>query len=114
MQKELEEDLVEAVRQATAQMARDLRSARQARRLTQFDMAYRSGMSRATYKRLEAGDPAVALGFWLRAWQQMGLVEQWTDALSPHRDEEGERRRRIAASGSRVRPVSRREEDWDY
>lgn len=108
-----DELVVEEARQAAAKMGQDLRSARQARSLIQETVAYRAGMSLATYKRMEAGDPAVGMGLWLRAWQQFGLLEQLVEATSPHQDVFGEQLRRVKSS-IRVRRLSRRKEDWDY
>lgn len=110
---DLADTLSDAVRQAADRMGRDLRSARQARRWTQADVARRAGMSLATYKRLEAGEPGVTLGLWLQAWALMGLLAQLADATAPHRDAHGERLRRFQCD-LRVRPRSRRQEDWDY
>lgn len=105
--------LTEPVRQEVVKMGQDLRSARQARRWTQVDMALRARMSLATYKRLEAGEPGVTLGLWLQAWAQIGLLDQLAESLRPHRDARGERLRR-AQCDIRVRPPSRRQADWDY
>lgn len=111
--KEQEEAHAEAVRQAVAKMGRDLRSARLARRWQQTELAWRAGVSRATYKRMEAGDAAVALGRWLQVWQRMGLLGQLADATSPHRDVIGERLRRIQEP-KRIRPSRARDAEWDY
>jgi transcriptional regulator with XRE-family HTH domain len=105
--------LTEPVRQTVTKMGQDLRSARQARRWTQADVARRAGMALATYKRMESGEPGVTLGLWLQAWEKMGMLDQLAEATRPHRDAHGERLRRFQ-SGIRVRPVSRRREDWDY
>lgn len=113
MRQGIGESEAEAVRQAAEKMGQDLRSARQARRWTQADAAWCAGMSLATYKRMEAGDVAVAMGFWLQAWLKIGLLEQLADATSPHRDAYGERMRRIRVN-DRVRRAPTREQDWDY
>lgn len=107
-----EEAHAEAVRQAAEKMGQDLRSARLARRWSQTELARYAGVSRATFKRMEAGDPTVALGRWLRAWQQMGLLPLLTDATSPHRDEKGERLRRFHEP-RRVRRSRARDAEWD-
>lgn len=108
----IDESSAEQVRLAAEKMGQDLRAARLARHCPQWDAAMRSGMSLSTYKRLEAGDTSVALRLWLQAWVKVGLLEQLADATSPHRDAEGERRRRIWAN-VRVRRTPRREEEWD-
>lgn len=108
----IDEITVEQVWSSSAKLGQDLRAARQARRWPQRDTAKRAGMSLATYKRLEAGDAAVGLRFWLQAWGTMGLLAQMVDGSSPHRDETGERSRRRWAN-VRVRRVPRREEEWD-
>lgn len=112
MQPFIEEVTEEQVLAASAKLGQDLRAARQARRWPQRDTAHRAGMSLATYKRLEAGDAAVGLRFWLQAWGTMGLLAQMADGSSPHRDAAGERGRRLWAN-VRVRRAARREEEWD-
>lgn len=102
-----------AVRLAAEQMGRDLRSARLARSWILEIAAARVGVSLATYKRMEAGDTAVALGSWLRAWEAIGLLPALADATSPRRDVAGERMRRFQRVARRRR-VSRHENEWDY
>lgn len=50
-----------------------LRLARLRRKLSTVQMAERMAVSRDTLHRLEAGDPAVALGTYLRALRVLGL-----------------------------------------
>lgn len=114
MNRERDEVSAEAVRAAAEKMGRDLRSARQARNWTQGDAAWRSSMSLPTYKRMEAGDPRVAMTFWLRAWRQVGLLESVVEAGAPHRDAFGERLRGLQRATARVKRPSQRPEDWDY
>lgn len=52
---------------------RRLRLARRRRSLTATLFAERMGVSRDTLNRLEKGDPAVALGTYLRALRVLGL-----------------------------------------
>jgi DNA-binding XRE family transcriptional regulator len=103
-----------AVRQAAAKMGENLRSARQARSWTQDYAAWRASVSLPTYKRMEAGDPAVGLEFWLRAWLQLGLLDLWAEATDPHRDTFGERCRCLQRARARVRRPSTLPEHWDY
>ena len=50
-----------------------LRRARLRRRITTVQFAERTGVSRDTLNRVERGDPAVALGTYLRALRVLGL-----------------------------------------
>ena len=38
---------------------------------SQEEMARRIGVSRNTYLRMEAGDPHIQIGYWLRAWRRL-------------------------------------------
>ena len=108
----VDDELAEQVRLAAEKMGQDMRAARLARRQPRWDAAMRAKVSESTYKRMERGDATVALRLWLQAWGGLGLLDQLADATSPHRDAEGERRRRIWAN-VRVRRAPRRAEDWD-
>ena len=59
--------------------------------------AARIGVSPATYKRIEAGDPAVAFGSWMTAFMQMQLLAQIVAATTPAADKLGEALRELKA-----------------
>lgn len=44
---------------------------------TQQTMAERIGISRKTYIRMEQGDPAVKIGYWLEAARILRTLDQW-------------------------------------
>jgi transcriptional regulator with XRE-family HTH domain len=57
-------------------LGRRLRAARLRRKLTQDEMAERVGVSRPTYRMLEAGRPGVALGILQRALVVLGYSDR--------------------------------------
>ena len=71
-------------------VGRGISIARRRRQLTAVMMAERIGVGRQTYRRVEQGDPTVAMGTYLMALFVLGL--EW-DALErsadPHSDETG-------------------------
>ena len=69
----------------------------------QEDMAARIGTSRATYRKMEAGDPAVRLGLWVRAFELLGQPEQIYECLplSLFDEAELENRRRVSRKRTR-------------
>lgn len=70
------------------------------------EAADRSLMSLATYKRIEAGDPAVASGFLLQVLFQLGLLGQLGASIAPGSDVLGEALRRERAPKSIRKPLS--------
>lgn len=103
----------EQIRQAAEKWGQDLRCARLARSWTVKYAAWHMGMAQATYKRMEAGDPTVAMKFWLQAWLQVGMLPRLTEATSPHLDVAGERMRRFQRI-VRVRRGYVPVDEWDY
>lgn len=69
----------------TQALAERLKLARRRRKLSTVLFAERMGVSRETLRRLEAGDPNVALGTYLRALSVLGLDKD-IDAIA--RDDE--------------------------
>jgi transcriptional regulator with XRE-family HTH domain len=84
MGRSLQRSFPSAERQMRA-LGERLRLARLRRQLTAVLFAERMGVSRDTLNRLERGDPAVALGTYLRALRVLGL-DRDLDALA--RDDE--------------------------
>ena len=62
-----------SVRRSLAKFVADLSFARRKRTLTASMMAERLGVSRATYTRIEKGDPSVALGAYAQALFVLGF-----------------------------------------
>lgn len=60
-----------------------LAASRLLRKDRQGDFAARIGVSVPTYRKMEAGDPGVAIGFWLRALRLLGRLEDTEKLLAP-------------------------------
>ena len=97
MRKEISASVFAAVHGASHTLGQHIRAARQSRGWTMAEAAERSLISLATYKRIEAGDPAVASGLLLQVLFQMGLLHQLVDAVTPASDQLGEALRRDQA-----------------
>ncbi len=78
-----------AVRRSLTKFGSDLVLARHKRKLTSAMMAERMGVSRGTYRRLEAGDPTVSLGAFAMALFVLGFGTPAADLVDPRRDEQG-------------------------
>lgn len=59
-----------------ADLARRVRRARLARNMTQAELALRARVSEGTVKRIERGEPGVALWAWLGVLEILGLLGQ--------------------------------------
>jgi len=71
-------------------VGRGINVARRRRRLTAQMMAERIGVSRQTYRRVEQGDPTVAIGTYLMALFVLGLdAEALERSTDPHGDSAG-------------------------
>ena len=67
-------DLLPArVRRSMTELGRGINVARRRRRLTAAMMSERIGVGRQTYRRVERGDPTVAMGTYLMALFVLGL-----------------------------------------
>ncbi|HTT00731.1 MAG TPA: helix-turn-helix domain-containing protein [Steroidobacteraceae bacterium] len=64
-----------AARDGLKRLGADIRNARRSRRLTVRWVAGQAAISRPTLRRIEAGDPAVAIGSYARVLEMFGLVE---------------------------------------
>lgn len=92
-------------------LGRNLRAARQARGWTIAEAAARCLVSPATYKRMEAGEPSVAIGTWATALAQCQLLDAWVAATAPQVDPLGEALRARRAPRRVRKPV---DEDSRY
>ena len=93
-----------AVRQAGRHIAEDLKAWRKLRRLTQAQLADRSGVSLATVSRLESGDGNITLESLLRILRALGIIDNLTRALDPYESEVG-RLRSEEELPQRIRPA---------
>lgn len=92
------------VRRSLAAMGRGLSVARRRRLLTADMMAERIGVGRQTYRRVEQGDPTVAMGTYVMAFYVLGLDWRVLEhAVEPRADVMGTDLA-VAALPKRVRP----------
>jgi transcriptional regulator with XRE-family HTH domain len=77
------------VRRSLAKLGSDLSIARRKRRLTVAMMTERLGVSRATWRRMERGDPTVSVGAYAQALFVLGFGTPLTDLIDPRHDEQG-------------------------
>ena len=77
------------VRRSLAKLGADLSIARRKRRLTVAMMVERLGVSRATYARMEKGDPSVALGAYAQAMFVLGFGTLFNELIDQRHDEQG-------------------------
>lgn len=77
-------------------------------RIKAEDLCARLGVSRATLRRLENGDPGAGVGAYLTALMILGMADQLTPSVSPDLWQ--------GVSGTRVRlsRLERGEDDEDY
>ena len=76
-------------RRALAKLGQDLVTARRKRRFTVAMMVERMGVATNTYRRVEKGDPTVAMGAYAMALFVLGLGSALGDLVDPKRDEVG-------------------------
>ena len=74
-----EKDLLE-------ELGQRLRKARILRRERQTTFAARLGISRATYIKMEQGNPNIRIGHWVRAAWIMGLLDTWDQTMEVEED----------------------------
>jgi transcriptional regulator with XRE-family HTH domain len=77
------------VRRSLAKFGQDLATARRKRHLTLAMMAERTGVAPNTYRRLEKGDPAVAMGAYAMALFVLGFGGVLGELADVRRDEIG-------------------------
>ncbi len=81
--------LASQARRSLTKFGADLSIARRKRRLTVQMMTERIGISKATYLRLERGDPTVAMGAYAQALFVLGLGAPFGDLIDQRNDEQG-------------------------
>jgi transcriptional regulator with XRE-family HTH domain len=77
------------VRRSLSKFGADLRIARQKRHLTIRMVAERMGVARATYQRIEKGDPTVSLGAYAMALFVLGMGDLFGQMIDASRDDQG-------------------------
>jgi transcriptional regulator with XRE-family HTH domain len=78
-----------AVARALQKLSADLSLARRRRRLSQSDLAQRSGVSERSIRRLESGDPGCSLENLARILQVLGEIERLERLFDTGTDELG-------------------------
>lgn len=78
-----------AVRRSLVKFGGDCSLARRKRQLTVAMMAERLGVSKATYIRMEKGDPSVAMGVYAQALFVLGFGPVFGDLIDQRKDEQG-------------------------
>ena len=76
-------------RRALAKFGRDLATARRKRHFTVAMMVERMGVATNTYRRLEKGDPTVAMGAYAMALFVLGLGNPLGELADPKHDDVG-------------------------
>lgn len=74
------------VTQALKKLGSDIRDARLRRSLPLSVVAARAFTSRPTLRRVEAGDPKVAMAIYAGTLQALGLLDNLADVAAPDRD----------------------------
>lgn len=77
------------VQRALTQLGRDLALARRRRRISTQSMAERLQVSTATLRRLERGDPSLAVGTLARALLVLNVLERFSHLLDTGTDDLG-------------------------
>lgn len=89
MRSSLHDLLPPLTRQALSKLGRDLATARRKRHFTVAMMVERMGVATNTYRRVEKGDPTVAMGAYAMALFVLGLGNVLGDLVDPKRDDIG-------------------------
>ena len=76
-------------RKQMAVLGENIRLARVRRKIRQEDMANRIAISVKTYRKIENGDPAVAVGLYLSALSMLGLSRDFSSLADPANDPVG-------------------------
>lgn len=77
------------VRRSLAKLGGDLRDARRKRHFTLEMMIERVGVSKATYQRVEKGDPSVSMGVYAMALFVLGFPGALAEVADIRRDDTG-------------------------
>ncbi len=76
-------------KRALAKLGADIAAARKKRSLTTLMMAERMGVAKATYLKVEKGDPTVAMGSYAMALFILGFEGGLGDLVDQRRDDQG-------------------------
>ncbi len=88
-----------AINQAARELGRRVKLARVRRRLSQRELASRSGISYVTMRAVEAGNLLTGLGAYLAAIWALGLERELATLMDPDNDAEGKQLELSRAAG---------------
>jgi transcriptional regulator with XRE-family HTH domain len=77
------------VMRAFAKLGRDLKSARQRRRIPMALMSERASISRITLGKIEKGDPSVSIASYATVLFVLGMIERLSDLADVRQDQLG-------------------------
>lgn len=77
------------VRRSLAKLGKDLKDARRKRSLTVEMMGERVGVSKATYLKVEKGDPSVSMGVYAMTLFALGLSDVLAEIADSRKDDAG-------------------------
>lgn len=77
------------VRRSLAKLGKDLRDARRKRNLTVEMMVERVGVSKATYLKVEKGDPSVSMGVYAMSLFTLGFSSALAEIADSRNDDAG-------------------------
>lgn len=63
-------------------LGKRLKAARKAKKATQTQFGNNLGITRQTYSKMENGDPAIDVGYWLRVSAILDKLEAWESVLT--------------------------------
>jgi DNA-binding XRE family transcriptional regulator len=89
MRSDVREVLPARVRRSLVKLGGDLAIARRKRKFTAAMTAERIGVSRATYLKVEKGDPSVSMGIYAMALFVLGFPEALGEIADVRRDDTG-------------------------
>lgn len=89
MRSAVTDTLPSRVRRSLAKLGKDLKDARRRRSLTVAMMVERVGVSKATYLKVEKGDPSVSMGVYAMALFALGFPDALAEIADSRNDETG-------------------------
>ncbi|HEY4302326.1 MAG TPA: hypothetical protein VGM73_15745 [Candidatus Didemnitutus sp.] len=89
MRSSLHDVLPPQTRRALSKLGQDVATARRKRHFTVAMMVERMGVATNTYRRVEKGDPTVAMGAYAMALFVLGFGTALGDVVDPKRDDVG-------------------------
>ena len=89
MRSSIKDSLPPRLGRSLAKLGQDIRDARRKRHLTVEMMVERTGVSKATYLKVEKGDPSVSMGTYATVLFILGMSERLADVADSRHDSIG-------------------------